>query len=760
MTAAGGSRRFDWFALFRRSGLEQQNTPAGPLNVRGGRLSIVLGFGAIAIGITALTGYFLASAPIAALSAHGKPVSAVTALALIALGSGLLALRSPAPAGVSTARRAILVAVVLAAADLLSWALSPNLEAWQVWAARGGVMLHSYAVTTLLILALGAALFLVTTRRDFAGHVIASLVLLICVALLFAYVLGFAAFLDPVRRVAPVLAATVGLALVSVAGLLVRPRGWVVPLLSRTPTGLMTRVLLLATLIVPVLADLLRDLIGGMPWLDVDVSHAVVVDVVEVFFSAGIVLAVGLLLHKRESDRMRLASIVESSGDAIIGTSSAGLIESWNAGAEAMFGYTAAEALGRSPALIAPPERHDEASRIFARIRLGEHPDAFETVRVAKDGSRIDVWLRLSPIVDDAGTLVGASVIAHDITRRKRAEKAMVESEARYRTLVENLPLKVMLKDRNSVYVSANEAYARDLGIEPKAVAGKTDYDFFPEDLAAKYRADDARIMEAGVTEDLEEEYVERGQRRYIQTVKTPVRDPQGNVTNILVILWDITAKRLAEDQLQTAMVELERSNRELARSEAALKEAQRIAQVGHWERSLVTSAGTWSDEVYRILGIPIGSVTTDYETFLRMIVPQDRGRYEDEVDRAISSSGAEGTQVDLRVATAGGAVVVVSCGMFVDRDTAGTAVGMHGTIQDITRRVAAEEALRQHSESLDRSNLELERFNRLAIGRELRMVELKQQINDLCAQVGQPAQYVLPEERAVPLDLHIPDQP
>ena len=144
-------------------------------------------------------------------------------------------------------------------------------------------------------------------------------------------------------------------------------------------------------------------------------------------------------------------------------------------------------------------------------------------------------------IMADIGRRVGAFI------SRRLAEELLRKSERKHRMLLENLPQKIFHKDKNSVYVSCNESYARDLNISPDEIAGKTDYDFYPKELADKYRADDKRIMESGQTEELEEGYIRDGQEFIIQTVKTPIKDDEGNATGILGIFWDITERKNME---------------------------------------------------------------------------------------------------------------------------------------------------------------------------------------------------------------------
>jgi PAS domain S-box-containing protein len=167
-----------------------------------------------------------------------------------------------------------------------------------------------------------------------------------------------------------------------------------------------------------------------------------------------------------------------------------------------------------------------------------------------KDGEKrlLAWWCRV--LKDMNGRVTGALSSAQDITDRKLAELELLESEARYRTLVENIPQGIFLKDRNYKWISINKNFARNLGIQPNDIVGKLDHDLFPADIADKYHADDIRIMETGQTEEFEEESILDGRRVWVNTIKVPVRNDKAEIVGVFGIFWDITQRKLAEESL------------------------------------------------------------------------------------------------------------------------------------------------------------------------------------------------------------------
>ena len=128
-------------------------------------------------------------------------------------------------------------------------------------------------------------------------------------------------------------------------------------------------------------------------------------------------------LERAERLANLLASIVETSDDAIVSKNLDGIITSWNKAAERIFGYSASEAIGQPITLVIPQDRQSEEVEILTRIRRGERIDHFETMRQRKDGSLVDISLTVSPVKDANGIIVGASKIARDITQQKRTQE-------------------------------------------------------------------------------------------------------------------------------------------------------------------------------------------------------------------------------------------------------------------------------------------------------------------------------------------------
>ena len=170
------------------------------------------------------------------------------------------------------------------------------------------------------------------------------------------------------------------------------------------------------------------------------------------------------ITQAKEADRASnlLAAIVDSSDDAIISKNLNGVITSWNKAAERVFGYSAEEAIGQNIILIIPPDRRAEETTILNRLKRGERIDHFETIRMRKDGTLLDISLTISPVKDSSGHIVGASKVARDVTERKRVERALLESEERLRTLADQLEKQVHnrtqeLEQRNAEVVQQAE---------------------------------------------------------------------------------------------------------------------------------------------------------------------------------------------------------------------------------------------------------------------------------------------------------------
>jgi len=260
--------------------------------------------------------------------------------------------------------------------------------------------------------------------------------------------------------------------------------------------------------------------------------------------------------HKRaeealEASEQRYRTLIETSPECIFLSDMNGIIVMANQQAVRLHGYnTKDEMVGKSVLDFVTPEEHELAVEKLRELAVTGSFRSKEFTIVREDGTTFSGEVSASCIFDQNGKPVGIIGVEKDISERKRAEEVLKASENKYKTLVENIPQKVFLKDKNSLYISCNKNYANDLKISPDEITGKTDFDFYPRELAEKYRADDKRIMESWNTEELEEMYVHDGQKFVVHTVKTPVRDKENNVIGVLGIFWDITERKHLEEML------------------------------------------------------------------------------------------------------------------------------------------------------------------------------------------------------------------
>lgn len=257
---------------------------------------------------------------------------------------------------------------------------------------------------------------------------------------------------------------------------------------------------------------------------------------------------------RAEEAQARLAAIVESSDDAIISKTLDGIIRTWNKGAERLYGYTAAEAVGQSITLILPPDRLDEEKEILDRLRRGERVEHFETIRMAKDGSLLNVSLTVSPIRDAEGHIIGASKVARDVTRRTQAEAALRRSEERYRTLFKSMNegfcVIEMLYDNDRPvdykFLEVNPAFEAHTGL--KAAVGRTIRELVP-DHEAHWFENYGRVAVTGEPMRFITEAKAMG--RWFDVSAYRPGGPESR--QIAVLLNDITERKHAEDALRDA---------------------------------------------------------------------------------------------------------------------------------------------------------------------------------------------------------------
>ncbi|MES2354811.1 MAG: PAS domain S-box protein [Pseudomonadota bacterium] len=269
-------------------------------------------------------------------------------------------------------------------------------------------------------------------------------------------------------------------------------------------------------------------------------------------------------VKKTQLTQARLAAIVESSDDGIIGKTLDAIVTSWNKGAEQIFGYSAEEMIGQSITKIIPVDRRHEEDFIVGQLRRGQPVQHYETMRITKNGQLLHVSLTSSPIRDADGVIVGASKIVRDITKHKEAENALRESEERFRATFNQAAVGIAVANLEGRFLEANQKFLEILNYDADELNQLTFLDItHPEDVLytkAKVR----RLLAGEITEySLEKRYLRKdGSVVWSLTTATLLKDAAGKPQRFIGIIEDITKRKQAEDALQDETRILELLNR------------------------------------------------------------------------------------------------------------------------------------------------------------------------------------------------------
>lgn len=390
--------------------------------------------------------------------------------------------------------------------------------------------------------------------------------------------------------------------------------------------------------------------------------------------------------QRAETAAVTVAAMVESSDDAIIGRDPRGTITSWNSGAQRIFGYTAAEMVGAPLTRLIPPERLAEEELILQQVARGELMRHFETVRVRKDGTRVDVSVTVSPIKDASGRVVGASKIARDITERKQTEQALRRAREQFAAIAASSPA-VLCSMRMRADGTRYFDYAAD-GIE--GICGLTAEDLREgmDRLIDRIRPSDRAGIRAAIEEsarvlgplryDFRVQHPEKGER-WVQGNSLATRDAEGSVVWHGVMM-DITEQKRAAEALQL--------------SEERLRLAVDAARLGTWERSFLTNRLIWSDAQEAMMGFARGTFPGTLEAFLELVHPDDRPVLAAAQQKALADGGRY--QAELRFKLANGRMRWGYLRGQILYGAEGKPERMLGIELDITERKGAEEALRE----------------------------------------------------------------
>ena len=413
----------------------------------------------------------------------------------------------------------------------------------------------------------------------------------------------------------------------------------------------------------------------------------------------------------------RLAAIVESSDDAIIGETLEGVITSWNPAAARMFGYSGAEIIGKTIALLIPEDRLGAALAVMAEVGAGHHVDRQETSNVRRDGTVFPISLSISPILDD-GTVVGASVTCRDMTGQKKAFEAAQQMAA----IVESSNDAIIGSTLKGVMTSWNPAAERMYGYSAAEMIGRSGKLLSPRDRIGEIKATLAKVRAGQHIEHLETVRVRRDGTTFpVSLTVSPILGEGGEVVGASAISRNMTELRHAA-----------RYTRGLI--EAALDPLMTISPQGRINdvnEAAVTITGVPRDRL-------IGSDFTQYVT------------EPDKASESFHQAFAQGsvTDVPLTLRHQDGTLAEVRCNASVYRDISGDVLGVLTTVHDVTGQMRVFEMAQQMAAIVENSQDAITTWNLDGVVTSLNSAAERMYGYARQEVIGRTAEFMIPEDR------------
>jgi PAS domain S-box-containing protein len=382
--------------------------------------------------------------------------------------------------------------------------------------------------------------------------------------------------------------------------------------------------------------------------------------------------------HQAQQARARLAAIVEFSGDAMATKNLDGVIQTWNAAAERLFGYRADEIIGQSVTMLIPPDRLGEEERILSRLRRGLPAERLETVRRAKDGRLIPVSVSVSPLKDNEGRVIGASTVIHDITEIAESREALVQEKELLATTLGSIGDGVIVTDETGRITFINAEARRMTGWKEAEAAGRPLPEVFRiiNELTRQPTENPVeKVLRLGRVVGLANHTIllaKNGREIPIDDSAAPIRNPDGPIFGVVLVFRDATEQRKAQETHARLAAIIEFSGDAIV-----TKNLDGVIQT--WNAAAERLFGYRPDE---IIGQPV-----------TVLIPPDRLEEEERILSRLRR-GLPAERLETLRRAKDGRLIPVSVSVSPLKDSEGRVIGASKVVHDITEIVESREAL------------------------------------------------------------------